>query len=269
MVNWTYFSIFEYNSLRMKKYSLILLLTTLALASCENNNQQKDNTLSIKFNINAGSVPLQYDTNYNIDTLTIQYTQVRFYISQPEFTSGSEVISFHDSYFLGDAESTNNTFVVGDIGKRTIDGVAFGFGVDSSRNTITGSKAIQAFSYPTGHPLSAANNMYWSWNPGYIWMKLEGRMDSNEDGDFGDPNEIFSIHTGVNAAYVFVNRTFIFTMNDEPKTIQIDMDILKFFDNFDLVSNPFAHPSDTTSSDYHNMKFVQDNVGLVFGNFYE
>ncbi len=253
----------------MKKYTLLVMLTGLFLMSCENDTQQKDNTLSIKFNINAGSVPLQYDTDYLVDTLTVQYTQVRFYISQPEFTSGAEVISFPDAYFLGDAASSNNTFVVGDLGKRTIDGVAFGFGVDSSRNTITGSKAIQAFAYPTNHALSAANNMYWSWNPGYIWMKLEGRMDTNEDGDFGDPNEIFSIHSGVDAAYVFVNRTFIFTMNDEPKTIQIDMDINKFFDGYDLVSYPFAHPADTTSADYHTMKQVQDNANVVFGNFYE
>jgi len=253
----------------MKKYFLLSLIVGLLLVSCENNTQPKDNTLSIKFNINAGSVPLQYDTNYNIDTLTVQYTQVRFYISQPVFTSGAEVVSFNDSYFLGDVESTNNTFVVGDIGKRTIDGVAFGFGVDSSRNTINGSKAMQAFLYATSHPLSAVNNMYWSWNPGYIWMKLEGRMDSNDDGDFGDPNEIFSIHTGVDAAYTFVNRTFIFTMNDEPKTIQIDMDINKFFDNHDLISYPFAHPTDTTSSDYHTMLHFQSNANLVFGNFYE
>lgn len=251
----------------MKRCFFVFILGLL-LVSCEPDGP-KDNTLSIKFNINSGTTPLVYDVNYMLDTLTIQYTDVRFYISQPVFSSGADFISFEDAYFLGDAASANNTFVVGDLGKRTIDGIAFGFGVDSSRNTQNGSKAIQAFAYPTSHPLSAANNMYWSWDPGYIWMKLEGKMDSNEDGDFADANETFSIHTGIDVAYNFISRTHIFSMNDEPKTIQVDMDINKFFDNYDLVSNPFAHPLDTTSADYHNMKAVHDNANLVFGNFYE
>jgi hypothetical protein len=250
----------------MKKYSFLLFLA-IFLLSCE--PDAKHNTLSIKFNINSGTSPLQYNTNYTVNGVTIQYTDVRFYISQPVFSSGAETVEFKDAYFLGDASSSDNTFVVGDVGKRTIDGIAFGFGVDSSRNTQAGSRAVPAYSYPLDHALSSGNNMYWAWNPGYIWMKLEGKMDANADLDFADPGESFSIHTGVNNAYRFVSRTFVFTMNDAPKTIQVDMDINKFFTGYDLVANPFAHPLDTTASDYHNMVQVQDNVQLVFGNFYE
>ncbi len=251
----------------MKKYSFLLFLAVF-LFSCEPENG-KDNTLSIKFNINSGTSPLLYNTNYTVNGLTIQYTDVRFYISQPVFSSGAETIEFNDAYFLGDAASSNNTFVVGDLGKRTIDGIAFGYGVDPSRNTQAGSKAMPAYSYALEHALSSANNMYWSWNPGYIWMKLEGRMDANADLDFSDPGEIFSIHTGVDAAYRFVSRTYVFNMNDAPKTIQVDMDIDKFFDSYNLLGTPFAHPLDTNASDYHSMLYVQDNSNLVFGDFYE
>src|SRR5688572_9795845 len=156
----------------MKKYFFLFVLG-LILVSCEP-DAIKDNTVSIKFNLKAGTAPLAYNTTYDLSGLDIQYTEFRFYISQPAFSSGPDQIVFSDAYFLGDAASTNNTFVVGDLGKRAIDGIAFGFGVDSSRNTQNGSKAIQAFAYATDHPLSASNNMYWSWNPGYIWMKLEG-----------------------------------------------------------------------------------------------
>jgi hypothetical protein len=250
----------------MKKYSIFFVLI-LFLVSCE--PEKKDNTLSIKFNINAGTVPLQYDVNYALDTLDIQFSNVRFYISQPVFSAGAEQVAFNDTYFLGDAANANNTFVVGDVGKRTIDGIAFGFGVDPSRNTQSGANAVPAYSYSVDHPLSSSQNMYWSWNPGYIWMKLEGRLDANNDGDFIDAGETFSIHTGVDAAYTYISRTFIFTMNDAPKTIQIDMDVLKFFDSYDLVANPNAHPLNTSSPDYHNMVTIQNNAELVFGNFYE
>jgi hypothetical protein len=250
----------------MKRYFIVFLLG-LVLISCD--PVEKDNTLSLQFNLKAGTAPLVYNTNYLVDTLTVQYTDVRFYISQPAFSSGPDVIAFNDAYFLGDGSHANNIFVVGDVGKRTIDGIAFGYGVDPSRNTQAGANAQPAYAYPTDHPLSASNNMYWSWNPGYIWMKLEGRMDVNDDGDFNDANEVFSIHTGINAAYRFISRTFIFTMNDAPKTIQVDMDVNQFFNGYDLINNPFAHPLDTTSMDYHNMKAIQDNSDLVFGNFYE
>lgn len=250
----------------MKRYSIFLVLA-LFLFGCQ--PDPKDNTLSIKFNINVGTVPLVYNTNYTVGGYTVQYTDFRFYISQPVFSSGADMIYFNDAYFLGDASSTNNTFVVGDLGKRTIDGIAFGFGVDSSRNTQNGSKAVPAFSYGVDHPLSSGYNMYWSWNPGYIWMKLEGRMDSNADGDFADANEVFSLHTGIDPAYRFISRTFVFSMNDAPKTVQVDMDVARFFDGYDFIANPFAHPLDTNSADYHNMVSIQDNSAFVFGNFYE
>ncbi len=251
----------------MKKYALFLVWAVF-LVSCEP-EPTPNNTVSIKFNINAGASALLYDTDYLVGTDTVQFTEVKFYVSQPVFSSGADVIAFNDSYFLADAAQSNNTFVVGDVGKRTIDGVAFGFGVDSSRNTQNGSKALQAFSYGVNHPLSASNNMYWSWNPGYVWMKLEGRIDANGDGDFLDVNETFSIHTGIDPAYVFINRTYIFTMNDAPKTIQIDLDVLQFFTGYNLAANPFAHPLTTGSADYPNVVAIQNNANSAFGSFYE
>lgn len=250
----------------MKKCALFFILAVM-LVSCQ--PDVKDNTLSIKFNINAGTNPLAYNTTYSVSGYNVQYTLFKFYISQPTFSSGPDMIYFNDAYFLGDASVANNTFVVGDLGKRTIDGVAFGYGVDSSRNSQNGSLAIPAYAYPTDHPLSASNNMYWAWNPGYIWMKLEGRMDANVDGDFEDVNEQFSYHTGIDYAYKIISRNFIFSMNDAPKTIQIDMDVNQFLENHDFISYPFAHPSDTTSSDYKTMQTIEDNSNLVFGNFYE
>lgn len=250
----------------MTKKIGFLLLAAMFIWSCTPDSP--NNTLSLKFNVNAGTIPLQYNTNYMLDTMVIQFTQVRFYLSQPEFTSGGNTVSFPDAYFLGEAEQSN-LWEIGDVGKRVFDGIAFGFGVDSSRNTINGSKAIPAFSYSVDHPLSASNNMYWAWNPGYIWMKLEGRMDSNMDGDVIDASETFSIHTGVDQAYLLLSRANVFEMNNEPKTLQVDMDILKFFDGHDLVSRPFAHPLDTASVDYATMFYIQNNVNLVFGNFYE
>jgi hypothetical protein len=100
-------------------------------------------------------------------------------------------------------------------------------------------------------------------------MKLEGRVDANSDGDFNDVNEQFSFHTGVDPAYRIISRTIVFSMNDAPKTLQIDMDVHKFLESHDFVSYPFAHPSDTTSTDYHTMMAIQENSNLVFGNFYE
>lgn len=249
----------------MKKLFLLLPLALL-LSSCE---QPGNNTLYIKFNILAGTVPLQYNTDYNTVNNKVQFTNLKFYVGQPTlYFSGGETNEMTDKYFLCDAEK-ENVFDLGDVGKKNIEMIRMGFGVDSTRNTVNGVNAIPAYEYPSSHALSAANNMYWSWNPGYIWMKLEGRVDANMDGDYADAGEIFSYHTGVDGSFRTVTRSVSIGMNGNPRTIQIDLDILQFFADFDVAAYPDAHPLTTSHPDYNLMLFVQEECEDVFGQYYE
>lgn len=63
-------------------------------------------------------------------------------------------------------------------------------GIDSLRNHADPS------AFPTSSPLNIvnANDMHWGWNPGYIFMKIEARVDTIDDGsDLFDHNVVFHV----------------------------------------------------------------------------
>lgn len=71
-------------------------------------------------------------------------------------------------------------------------------GVDSIRNHS------DPAAFPSDSPLNIliANDMHWGWNPGYIFMKIEAKVDTIDDGnDLFDHNVLF--HVGNDE-----NRTF-------------------------------------------------------------
>ena len=95
--------------------------------------------------------------------------------------------------------------------------VQFVLGVDSLRSTMPVEKrtGVLSFNPESGH---AGGGMYWGWNSGYIFLKLEGYCDLISDNQQGDPtgNKQFKYHIGGFGGY---NAP---TLNNI-KTITIDL----------------------------------------------
>jgi hypothetical protein len=105
---------------------------------------------------------------------SVEVSLFRFYLSNMELTDvEGNRISIPDAYFLCDAAD-------GETMNFTLTGIPIGdyqelklmIGVDSARN-VSGSQ--------TG-ALDPANNMFWSWNSGYIFFKLEGTSPQSQIG---------------------------------------------------------------------------------------
>jgi len=223
----------------------------------------------LQYNLKAGSNDLAYNTSYTAAGYTIQFTLVKFYISQVALQKqGGEYMTFGDMYLLADADSLNR-FYIGTVEAGEYTGIRFGLGVDSSRNDINGSLAIPAYDYPDTHPLSASNQMYWSWNPGYVWMKLEGKIDMNSNGSFSDPGETFGIHTGLPPAYRFIERSYSFSAGGDDINLKIGADILAFFNGYNLAAQRNAHPMTTASPEFIYVTEIVDNAEDVFGELSE
>lgn len=253
--------------MRKIKFLLAVITASAIFASCKNDSDTS--RLYLQVNIKAGSNALAYNTDYTAAGYTIQFNVVKFYLSQFVIqTGGADSVVLNDLYMLEDADSTNR-YYIGELSNTTYTGIRFGLGVDSTRNDINGSNAIPAYDYPDGHPLNAANNMYWSWNPGYIWMKLEGRIDLNSNGNFSDPGETFALHTGLNSSYRTISRPYAFSLTGEDKTLKMDADILQFFNGYDLANQLNAHAMSTTSPEYPYVTELVNNANLVFGVIYE
>lgn len=249
-------------------FALIAMLVIFFNSGC---GGEKKSRVFLKINLTAGGQPLQLYTDYTTPEGTlIQYSMVRFYVSQISLIKDNyEELRYPDQYYLADSE-TDNLFLIDEnvIGK--FKGIRFGLGVDSTRNDSSGIYAVPAYEYPVDHALSPVNFMYWSWNPGYIFMKLEGKVDTNANGILNEIGETFSIHTGFKEAYVFVERNYTFTTTGDDIILQVNAEIPNFFTNYDLRSDKKdAHPSSSKHDEFPYVLELMANTSLVFGEIFE
>lgn len=135
---------------------------------------------------------------------------------------------------------TVENYTVGNIEARNYPGIRIGLGVQESVNTQAGDDAKEITEYPDGHALSFQNpSMYWSWNSGYIFFRVDGKYDSNGDGV---PNETLALHVGHNANYQIMHFPGSFSVNTSTdKILNFEIDYVKFFDGLDILTENTLH----------------------------
>lgn len=250
-------------------YTLAVTVLCLLLVTCKSADTPHT-LLHVNFKLKAGSSDFSLNTNYTLQGKLIQFTTVRFYVCQFSYKTplGNGYTTLDSLYHI--VEPGNTVWTIPVKNNITLDRIQFGMGVDVTRNDSSGALAIPAYDYPADHPLSASQNMYWSWNPGYIFMKLEGRVDLNGNSSLNDPGETFSLHTGLNNAFRIVNKDVHIPLgNESEKNIYIEADIFRFFDNYDLPNQLNAHPTNTSHPEYVYVEELVENIQAVFSPFYQ
>jgi hypothetical protein len=193
----------------------IFLLLSSAMAFSQNN------TLSFRFvpilngqELTLGAV---YDT---IGNSSVQVDLFRFYISNLVFSSESgSRCEFAQQYFLIDAEHPES-MVLQLPQKHPVryDKIEFDLGLDSLTNV---SGAI-------GGALDPTSGMYWTWQSGYINLKLEGTTD-----EVTATPQPFQFHLG---GYAFPNATIQHISLDQMPSN--DMIVFIDLDAFFIASPP-------------------------------
>lgn len=124
------------------------------------------------------STPFQLNTEYihpmSNDTLT--YTTLKYYVSNFKLKKSDGTWWTHpESYFLVDfSDASSTTLTLSNVPEGNYTEVSYIMGVDSLRN-VSGAQ--------TG-ALSTTNGMFWSWNSGYIMVKVEGTSPNSGSGNF-------------------------------------------------------------------------------------
>jgi hypothetical protein len=184
--------------------------------------------VSLEFQNIAGSVFLDPTgaTNYvNVSGETFSVTNFKYYISNVKLIKDDWTKhEVPNSYFLINANDTNTLKVnLANIPGGKYTGVEYMIGVDSTRN-VSGAQ--------TG-ALDPVNGMFWSWNQGYIFFKLEGNSPAAN-------NSYFEFHvggfTGVNNALRtttidFTPSVLIVDGGKREAEIHILTDVLEVFKN--------------------------------------
>lgn len=225
----------------MKRYTFIAVLSALAIISCKKERDiQFDDTvkaaLSIEFDNIVGQSDLQLLTGIYTNSSGEKFSvnKLKYYISNISLTNISGkvyTIPQDSSYFLMD-ESVRNRAVVY-LPEGIYSTLKFTIGVDSLRNT-------KDISERTGvlDPAGAAADMYWGWNSGYIFFKMEGTSSSITTAD-----HLFNYHVGGFGGYstATVNnlknisidlsaRGVVKVVAGRTPNVHLFVDLLKIFD---------------------------------------
>jgi hypothetical protein len=160
-------------------YSLVLG-SLFILNSCSKSNENSTGNIKIQneFIFAVNTVPFVLNQIYvhpkTFDTLT--YTQFRFYISNVRIQKeDGSWWNENESYHLISAKSAEEaSFTINNVPAGNYTAMEYTLGVDSARN-MAGAQ---------GGALSVANEMFWDWNTGYIFLKAEGSSPQSSAGSF-------------------------------------------------------------------------------------
>lgn len=153
-------------------FLFVLLLSCVGMISMRSfkNVADRNGILKISFvNTANGKILFLRDSIY-INPFGEQYSvsKLKYYISNC-FIPGSDQQPENDPYHLMNAADSNNSFELS-LKPGDYKNIQFLLGVDSARN-CSGAQ--------TG-ALDPMNDMFWTWNSGYVMFKLEGTSSSSK-----------------------------------------------------------------------------------------
>ncbi|RYY48454.1 MAG: hypothetical protein EOO06_10245, partial [Chitinophagaceae bacterium] len=129
---------------------------------------QQNAELIIKFNLVANNKPIVIaDSNYyTAFDEPYKLSRLKFYVSNVS-VGDEKKVDRYSNVFLIDAGGLDSATIT--IRSQTYSQVSFNLGVDSILNC----------SGAQDGDLDPLNGMFWTWNSGYIFFKLEGYSDSS------------------------------------------------------------------------------------------
>lgn len=168
-----------------------LLISLLFFNSCDKADDIPDpipsNELELTVTPYFGVEKLYLDSVYTTDeNYKMQFQEIRFYMTY--LKNGANLFS---DVALFNFRQTQNTFIKMTGEKSNFTSLVADLGVDSSRNHADPS----AFSSTNPLNIINANDMHWGWNPGYIFMYIDAKIDTIPDG-VTNLDHFVSFHVG-------------------------------------------------------------------------
>ncbi len=151
-------------------------------------------SIELKFDNIAGNSDFSFNAPYtNANGETFKVDKLLYYISNITLKTedGREhVVPQEQSYFLvNEADHHSQHISLDGIPEGNYSEVTFTVGVDSLRNTMDPDKRTGVLDVG-----KMEEKMYWSWNSGYIFVKMEGSSEAAPVGP--DGNQRFRYHIG-------------------------------------------------------------------------
>jgi hypothetical protein len=190
----------------MKKTSLRILflafVVSIGLASCTSQPPDPDTgTMQLAFDNVVGSQDLALTTGQYTNAVGEPFgvTVLNYFVSNIRLqrTDGTQYVVPQDSsYFLiRESDPLSQTLTLHQVPTGVYTGVTYLLGVDSLRSTLDISSRKGVLEPGGGHN----GGMYWDWNSGYIFFKLEGISPQIAADPTGEKR--FQFHVGLFGGY--------------------------------------------------------------------
>jgi hypothetical protein len=142
-------------------------------------------------------------------------------------------LTINTPYFL--AHSNTQESLIGVYDPTTLSSIKINVGVDENAN-----HADPAL-YELSHPLTYQSpSMHWGWSSGYLFVVIEGQVDTNGDGTF---DNTFTFHLGLDKYLNTIeNNSLSIVLSAGKKAyINLNIDYAKLFTNINLSTENKTH----------------------------
>lgn len=165
--------------------AIALIAATLTISSCK---KDKDDTtptettgtveinMAHRWGTGADNFLLNMELIHPMTQDTMTFTTFKYYVSNIKLKNADGSWYVHpESYFLVDLATPGSEILsIPNVPTGEYTDMEYTMGVDSLRN-VSGAQS---------GALAVANNMFWSWNSGYIMVKAEGTSPNSGSGSF-------------------------------------------------------------------------------------
>jgi len=211
--------------------------------------------LVIHFRNYVGDKEMKLDSNiYTNDAgQPFSVTNFKYYVGnfQLRKSDGKEFVS-NEYFLIKEDDESSKQIILENIPEGEYVSCNFILGVDSIHNCSGAQSGA----------LDPANGMFWAWNTGYIFMKLEGKSSASNA-----PGHIFEFHIGgykspANCIRTISLNTHLSILNEKTTSIELKADAAE------VMKTPATVDLSKLSSvtDFHNATTIADNYSDMFSS---
>ena len=249
----------------MTRFIALLSFFILLISACKKDPVEEEKIVAPV----TGSLKLEFDNMFDtldlaLDTVNfildngdkIKISKFKYYISNIKLvdSDGKEYAEPESYHLIDESNAASQKFTINGIPFKNYVSITFMIGVDSVRN-VSGAQ--------TG-ALSANNNMFWTWNTGYIMAKLEGTSQQSTA-----PSNSVAFHIGgfqgANSALKIVSPSFNGSTANVSNTItpeiHIKCNLKEWFMNPTSISLATTNNITTVNT---TSKMIADNYADMF-----
>jgi len=214
----------------MRKYSFFSLVVILGLSACKDDKISpivpinEANQLEVRVQPVFGAENIEEDSVYTTsEGYDVKFTDLKFYFTNVKNGANTLVdaalfdwVSKGVQLFKVNAEKANFSSFEGNLG------------VSASENHLDPS------AFGTSNPLNIAiaNDMHWDWNPGYIFIKIEAKVDTIPDGiALFDHNVVMHVGKDENMQTFSFDQLNWVTVSNYLSVLNLKLDMQTFLQN--------------------------------------